>query len=88
METIRVEKNGIEDDMSVIAWEMLGADNNKDGWRRVSTTPVEVIQIKSKRVEAEKMASISETPEGEVVVELEEDIQPIKAKQVKSKGKK
>ncbi|MES2395668.1 MAG: hypothetical protein V4549_06680 [Bacteroidota bacterium] len=96
-DTITVEKNGIQDEMNRIVWESIGADNNKDGWRRVVNEPIEVVQIKSKKAEAAKVAQAEEvSPEGEVKQEelVDADVEvtpamPMKAKEVKPKtGKK
>ena len=48
---ILVEKNGIQDEMNTSVWESIGGDSNKDGWKRVPTAPIEVLEMKRKSIE-------------------------------------
>ncbi len=71
---ITVEKNGIQDEMNINVWEAIGADSNKDGWKRVATAPIEVVEMKRK---------VAEEPE-----KTEEVADPVGTTELKAKKKK
>lgn len=83
---IIVEKNGIKDEMNKTVWDAIGGDSNKDGWRRVIDTPVEVLQIKSKKVDPAPAEAEAQSPEGEVQVEAQK-VETAEEPAVKSKAK-
>lgn len=65
---ILVEKNGIQDKMNITVWKAIGEDSNKDGWKRVPETPIEVIAMKSKIAEEPQVIEVKST-KSEVVVD-------------------
>jgi hypothetical protein len=50
---VKVQKNGVEGKLHITTWERIGKENNKEGWILIPTEPLEVTQIREKKIAAE-----------------------------------
>lgn len=50
---VKVQKNGVEGKLHVTTWERIGKENNKEGWILIPSEPLEVTEIREKKIAAE-----------------------------------
>lgn len=70
---VKVQKNGIEGRLHITTWKRIGEESNKEGWVLIPNEPLEVTEIREKKMAHQAQAQ-EQSFQQENVIAVKSDI--------------